>query len=125
MEESKLKKHITMVGAVQISFSLLGLLIAFVLFFALSFARSQVGDNETGKMVLGYLIIILPLVIGFLSALGLVGGIGVLAFKSWARYLVMIVSALECLVMPIGTIFGIYAIWVLSKNETKNLINKV
>lgn len=120
-----MKKHLTLVGAIQISFSILGLIGAFIVFFALSFARGQAGDDETGKMVLGYLIVSLPMLIGFLSTLGLVGGIGLLAYKPWARYLVMIVSALECLAMPFGTIYGIYALWVLSKDETYKLFNKV
>src|SRR5512133_397408 len=109
MEESKLKKHVTLVGAIQISFSMLGLLGAFVVFVALSFARSQVGDDETGRMVLGILSACVPLFIGTLSTIGLVGGIGLLAYKPWARYLVIIVSALDCLAMPFGTIYGVYA----------------
>lgn len=124
MEESKLKKHITLVGAIQISFAILGLLGAVVVFFALSFARGQVGDDETGKMVLGYLSVSLPLLIGFLSILGLVGGIGLLAYKPWARYLVIIVSALGCLNIPLGTIYGVYALWVLMKDDTIKLFAK-
>jgi hypothetical protein len=124
MEESKLKKHVTLVGAIQISFSMLGLLGAFVVFFALSFARGQVGDDEAGRMVLGILSASVPLLIGTLSTLGLVGGIGLLAYKPWARILVMIVSALDCLAMPFGTIYGVYALWVLLKDETIKLFNK-
>lgn len=124
MEESRIKKHVTLVGAIQISFSMLGLLGAFVVFVALSFARSQVGDDETGRMVLGILSGVVPLFIGSLSAMGLVAGIGLLEYKSWARYLAIIVSALDCLAMPFGTIYGVYALWVLMKDETKNLFNK-
>jgi hypothetical protein len=125
MEESKMKKHVTVVGAIQIGFSILGLIGAIVVFFALSFARGQAGDDETGKMVLLFLSISLPLLIGFLSTLGLVGGIGLLAFKPWARYLVIVVSALGCLNIPFGTIKGIYAFWVLLQDETIKLFNKV
>src|SRR5664280_1073851 len=74
----------------------------------MSFARSQVGGDETGEMVLGFLSISLPILFGFLSTLGLVGGIGLLAYKSWARYLVMVVAALGCLNIPIGTLKGVY-----------------
>jgi hypothetical protein len=125
MEESKLKKHVTLVGAIQISFSILGLIGAFVVFFALSFASGQVEDDETGRRVLGILSACVPLLIGSLSILGMVGGIGLLAYKPWARYLVIIVSGLECLAMPFGTIYGVYALWVLLKDETIKLFNKV
>jgi len=125
MEESKLKKHITLVGAIQISFSLLGLLGAFIVYFALSFARGQAGDDENARMVLGILSGSVPLFIGSLSAAGMAGGIGLLAYKSWARYLMIIVSALECLAMPFGTIYGVYALWVLMKEDTVRLFTRV
>ena len=118
-----MKKHVTLVGAIQISFSILGLIGAFIVFFALSFARSQVGDDDTGRMVLGFLSVGLPLLIGFMSTLGLVGGIGLLAYRSWARYLVIVVSALGCLNIPFGTLKGAYAFWVLMQDETIILFN--
>lgn len=124
MEESKMKKHVTVVGAIQIGFSILGLIGAFIVFFALSFAKGQAGDDDTGKMVLLFLSISVPLLIGFISALGLVGGIGLFAYKTWARYLVIVVSALGCLNVPFGTIKGVYALWVLLQDETIKLFNK-
>ena len=124
MDESKLKKHLTLVGAIQISFSLLGLLGAFIVFFSLSFAHGQAGDDENARMVLGILSATVPLVLGSISTAGLVGGIGLLAYKRWARYLMIIVAAFECLAMPFGTIFGIYALWVLMKDETIKRFNE-
>lgn len=123
MEELKMKKHVTVVGAIQIGFSILGLIGAVIVFFALTFARGQVGDDETGKTVLLFLSISLPLLIGFISTLGLVGGIGLLAYKSWARYLVIVVSALGCVNIPFGTLKGIYALWALLQDDTVKLFN--
>lgn len=118
-----MKKHVTVVGAIQIGFSILGLIAALALFFILSFAKGQVGHDETGRMVLFFLSISLPLLVGFISTLGLVGGIGLLAYKTWARYLVIVVSALGCLNIPFGTIKGVYALWVLLQDETIKLFN--
>ena len=118
-----MKKHVTVVGAIQIGFSILGLIGAVIVFFALTFARGQVGDDETGKTVLLFLSISLPLLIGFISTLGLVGGIGLLAYKSWARYLVIVVSALGCVNIPFGTLKGIYALWALLQDDTVKLFN--
>jgi O-antigen/teichoic acid export membrane protein len=118
MEDSKMKKHVTLVAAIQISFSVLGMLGAMILFFALGFARTQVGDEEVAKNVLGILIICLPGVIGMTSILGLIGGIGLFTYRSWARYLVIVVAALGCLNIPFGTAKGVYALWVLLQNET-------
>jgi hypothetical protein len=124
MEDSKMKKHVTVVGEIQIGFGVLGLIAAVALFFALNFARTQVGDDEVAGGVLKLLSISLPLLIGFLSTLGLVGGIGLFTYQSWARYLVIVVSALGCLNIPIGTLKGVYALWVLLQDETVKLFEK-
>jgi O-antigen/teichoic acid export membrane protein len=124
MEDSKMKKHVTVVGAIQIGFGVLGLIGAVAAFFALNFARSQVGDDAVANGVLKLLSISVPLLIGFLSTLGLVGGIGLFTYQSWARYLVIVVSALGCLNIPIGTLKGVYALWVLLQDETVKLFEK-
>ena len=121
MEDSKMRKHVAVVGAIQIGFAILGLIMAVVIFFVMRFARAQVQDDDTGQMVLGFLSVSLPILFGFLSTLGLVGGIGLLAYKSWARYIVMIVAALGCLNIPIGTLKGVYFLWVLLQDETIRL----
>lgn len=124
MEDSKMKKHVTVVGAIQIGFGALGLIAAVAVFFALNFARSQVGDDEVASGVLKLLSISVPLLIGFLSTLGLVGGIGLFTYQSWARYLVIVVSALGCLNIPIGTLKGVYALWVLLQDDTIKLFEQ-
>ena len=121
MEDSKMKKHVTIVGAIHIGFGILGLIGAIAVFFALNFAQGFVENEEIPKMVLKFLSLSLPLLIGFLSTLGLVGGIGLLALKSWARYLVIVVAALGCLNIPIGTLKGVYSLWVLLQDETIKL----
>jgi hypothetical protein len=124
MEESKMKKHVTVVGAIQIGFSVLGLIGAVAIFFALNFARSMAGDDETGQLVLRFLSVSLPILVGTLSTVGLVGGIGLFGFKPWARYLVIVVSALGCLNIPIGTLKGVYALWVLLQDDTVKLFEQ-
>ncbi len=121
MEDSKMKKHVTVVGAIHIGFGILGLMLAVAVFFALNFARGFVENDEVPTMVLKFLSISLPLLFGFLSTLGLVGGIGLLSFRPWARYLVIVVAALGCLNIPIGTLKGVYSLWVLLQDDTIKL----
>jgi hypothetical protein len=121
MDESKMKKHVTVVGAIQIGFGILGLIGAMVLFFVLNYAKSFVGNEEVPAMVLGFLAIGLPLLIGSMSTLGLVGGIGLLSYKNWARILVIIVAAMGCLCIPVGTLIGVYSIWALMQDDTIKL----
>jgi len=118
-----MRKHVTVVGAIHIGFGFIGLIGAMAAFFALNFARGVVGNDEIPSMVLGFLSISVPLLIGFLSTLGLVGGIGLLSLQGWARYLVMIVAAVGCLNIPIGTLKGVYSLWVLLQDETIKLFN--
>jgi hypothetical protein len=124
MEDSRMKKHVTVVGAIQIGFGVLGLIAAVAAFFALNFARTQVNGDEVAGGILRLLSISVPLLIGFLSTLGLVGGIGLFTYQSWARYLVIVVSALGCLNIPIGTLKGVYALWVLLQDDTVKLFEK-
>jgi hypothetical protein len=124
MEDSKMKKHVTVVGAIQIGIGLLSLIGAVATFFALRFAMGAAGGDDTGQMVLGFLSVSLPILILFLATLSLVGGIGLLAYKAWARYLVIVVAALGCLFIPIGTLSGVYAIWVLLQDDTVKLFQQ-
>jgi hypothetical protein len=121
MEDTKMKKHVTVVGAIHIGFGILGLILALGAFFALNFARGFVGGEEVPSMILGFLSISVPLLVGFMSTLGLIGGIGLLAYKPWARYLIIVVAALGCLNIPIGTLKGVYSLWVLLQDETVRL----
>jgi hypothetical protein len=121
MEDSRMKKHVTVVGAIHIGFGILGLIGALAVFFALHFAKTAVGGDEIPTMVLGFLSLSLPLLIGFMSTLGLIGGIGLLSYQPWARYLIIVVAALGCLNIPIGTLKGVYSLWVLLQDETIKL----
>ena len=124
MEDTKMKKHVTIVGAIHIGFGVLGLIGALAAFFALNFAKGFVEGEEIPEMVLKFLSVSVPLLIGFLSTLGLIGGIGLLSLQPWSRYLVIVVAALGCLNIPIGTLKGVYSLWVLLQDETIKLFDK-
>lgn len=125
MEESnKMKKHVTVVGAIHIGFGLLGLMAALAVFFVLRFAFGFVEGEEVPETVLKFLSVSLPVLVGFTSTLGLIGGIGLLSIQPWARYLVIIVAALGCLNIPIGTLKGVYSLWVLLQDDTIKLFER-
>ena len=124
MEDSKMRKHVVVVGAIHIGFGFIGLIGAVALFVALNFAKGFVGGEDIPEIVLRFLSVSLPLLIGFMATLGLVGGIGLLSFQSWARYLIIVVAALGCLNIPIGTLKGVYSLWVLLQDETIKLFER-
>lgn len=121
MDESTMKKHVTFVAALHIGFSIIGIFGALALFFIFRFAGSFVEDVDVANIVLHFIGIFLPFVIFFVSTIGLIGGIGLLGYKKWARIVVLIVSAADCINIPLGTIVGIYSIWALMQDESVKL----
>lgn len=119
-----MRKHVTFVAALHIGFGVLTLIGALVLFLIFGFARTQVGDDEMAMLVLGILKSVLPLILSGFGLLGILGGIGLLSYRSWARILVLVLSALSCLNVPIGTAKGVYSIWALLQDDTLDLFNE-
>jgi hypothetical protein len=124
MDESTMKKHVTLVSALQIAFSSIGIIGAFILYIVFNFAHSFVMDDEVANAVLKFFSVALPLALGTFSLIGLIGGIGLLSFQDWARVLVLIIAAIGCINIPLGTIAGVYSIWVLMQDETIKLFKR-
>ena len=124
MEDSKMKKHVTVVGAIHIGFGLLGLVAAVATFFVFTFLLGVVGNEDVPVMLFKILRVSVPILIGFNATLGLVGGIGLLSFQPWARFVVIVAAALGCLNIPIGTLKGVYSLWVLLQDDTIKLFTK-
>ncbi|MDA1256352.1 MAG: hypothetical protein O3C10_00690 [Chloroflexi bacterium] len=69
------------------------------------------GDKTAGELLF--------LAVGTLP--GVVGGVGLLKRRNWARILVLIMGALAVMAFPIGTAMGGYTFWVLLRRETVEL----
>lgn len=121
MEKRNMKQHVSFVGALHIGFGLLGLVGALAIFFGSQFLFEFVEDEPIAQNVLSFVGNSVALILVFFSSLGIIGGAGLFSFRPWARILVMIVSALNCLNVPIGTAKGIYSLWVLMQPETIEL----
>jgi len=115
-----MQKHVTAVAALQIGFGIFGVLIGLVIFFVLGTIAAFTDDPDA--------MIVLPtiatLVGGFfilLSLPAIIGGIGLLRYKNWARILILIVSVFDILNFPLGTALAIYSFWALLQDETVRL----
>jgi len=53
--------------------------------------------------------------------LDLIAAYGLFNFKSWARILAIILGIFNLFLFPIGTLLGIYTLWVMFNDETKAL----
>ena len=124
MEKKRdMKKHVTFVAALHIGFGVLGIIGTVIIFLILNFAQSFVTDVEVAEMVMVVLKVVIPLLVGLGAILGIIGGIGLFSYRRWARILIIILSAINCLNVPIGTAKGVYSIWTLLQDETIELFN--
>lgn len=56
-----------------------------------------------------------------MGAPGLIAGIGMWKYANWARILGIVLSALNLINIPFGTILGGYGLWVLLHKDTERL----
>ena len=115
-----MEKHVHLLGVLHIVFSALGLLAAIIVFVAVVGGGLISGDQEavTITMIVGTAV---GGLIGILSIPGIIGGVGLLKRKSWAKILVLIIGILNLPGIPVGTALGIYTIWVLMCEETNQV----
>jgi hypothetical protein len=114
-------KHITLAGVLNLGFGILGVLFALVLF-VIMVSAGVVSRDPQAIRILTIVAAALVALLTPISVAGIIGGIGLLKRRSWARILMLIVSVLHLLDIPLGTALGIYTIWVLIQDETKVLL---
>jgi hypothetical protein len=115
-----MKKHVTVAGALRIGMGVLGLLIAAFVFIAIVGGGLISGDRDAiaitsvvGTVIGGFF--------GLISLPNIIAGWGLIRFKPWARILTLILAALDLVNVPVGTLLGIYTIWVILQDETEKL----
>ena len=119
MKKTNMKSHVTLVAALHIGFGILTILGALATYMAINFASYFAADvDEVARTVLTYVGSVIPLIILFFGALDIFAGIALFSYQAWSRIIMLIVSAINCLNVPIGTAKGIYSIWVLMQPET-------
>jgi hypothetical protein len=117
--------HVRIVAFIQIGRALLLALGAVGAFFGMGLGAVGtllVGDLFT-SLGLGIGAIVTALVMGTLAVASGLVGLGLLAHKSWARYLTILLSLLALFNWPVGTLLGGYSLWVLFHDETKRLFS--
>lgn len=124
MEKKRnMKQQVSLVGALHVGFGILGLLGALAIYLTFHFAFEFIEEEPMVENIIAFVGNTLSLIIFFISVLGVIGGAGLFSYKPWARVLVMIVSAINCLNVPVGTAKGVYSIWVLMQPETIELFD--
>jgi hypothetical protein len=118
-----MKQHVIAVGALRIGMSVF-LLLGAALVFALLFGIGAATGERIARAVLSVVGMVVASFMALIGLPGLIGGIGLLSMQPWARILVLVVSAMDLVNIPIGTLLGIYSIWVLTHQETGRLFGE-
>jgi hypothetical protein len=116
-------QHITILGVLHIAWGLLGVLAAMIVFTTVVGGGMLSCDPEAMAItsIVGTSIAFCLLVP---CLPGLIGGIGVLKYRQWARITLLVVGFINLLLVPFGTILGIYTIWVLMNIEVKDMFER-
>jgi hypothetical protein len=114
-----MEQHVTVVGVLRIGFGALGivaaiivLLVATIVFGATVGPGVLSGDQEALRILtaigsgLGLLLSGVALLLVLLSVPGIIGGIGLLRLRPWARYLVLILAVFDLFNIPVGSNAG-------------------
>jgi hypothetical protein len=125
-----MQQHVKVLGWLHISFGILGILLGIcgLMFFGgmagVIAATDHSDSTATGMAIMGFIGVAILIISLVLSVPGLIAGIGLLNFRSWARLLAIIISALDLLHVPFGTALGIYGLWVLLSPDGEALFRR-
>lgn len=117
----RMERHVTLVAAFHIGYGVLGIVWATVIW-AVVLGMTFIPEDTEVIRIVSVITNAVAIIMFFVSIPGIVGGIGLLKRLSWARILVLVISVLHLFRIPIGTALGIYSIWVLTNEETKELL---
>lgn len=111
-----MEKHINIVGILYIILSIFSFLGAFMIFFGLRLI-GNLADDPNANMILTIIANVLSVIFVLVAVPGIIGGIGLIKRKNWARILVLILSVINLFNFPVGTVIGVYALWSLLQPE--------
>jgi hypothetical protein len=113
-------KHVTFVAVINIALGFLGIFVGLVVFGVLIGAGIISQDPEAMKITTIVGIAVASFLI-LTSIPEIIGGFGLLKRRPWARVLILVIAVLDLLFIPIGTLIGIYVLWVLLQEDTAKL----
>ena len=114
--------HVKVLGWLYIISGILGLLTAAVVVLAV-FGGGLISGDRTAITVTGIVAAVVGGLILIISAPGIIAGVGLLGHHAWARILALVLGILNLPGFPVGTLLGIYTLWVLLDSETSLLFN--
>jgi len=123
-------QHVKIIGILHIAFGALVVLAGVIVLIVMGGIAAGVGtaahtsDDYVAVPILGGIGGMVFIVCMVLGLPGIIGGIGLLQFKPWARILVIVLSVLDLFNITFGTALGIYGLWVLLNTETEQMFSR-
>ena len=118
MSARDVQQHVTILGWLYIVGHAILVTIGAFLFLLLTGIGMAVNDPEA-RLVLPVVGTALGLLLILLGLPGLLAGYGLLTARPWARVLALVIGILSLVNVPIGTVIGAYACWVLRQQPTR------
>jgi hypothetical protein len=118
--------HVKVVAVLNIAIGACGLVGALVLILVFGGAAGIAGasgdpDAAIAVPIIGIAGTALVILILALSLPAVIVGIGLFRMRPWARIGAIVLSILHLIWIPIGTIIGVYSLWVLFSKDTERL----
>jgi hypothetical protein len=120
MQGREVELHVSILGWLFVASHILFLGIGAFIFTLLTSVGVIAGDPEA----LPILSLIGSFVGGLLAVLalpGILAGYGLLRRRNWGRMLALVIGMLNLFNVPIGTVLGAYALWVLLQEQAESL----
>jgi hypothetical protein len=120
--------HVKVLGVLHIAMGALGLIGALLLVLVFGGVAGIVAadgdpDAAVAFSIIGLTGTALVIFVVALSLPGVIIGIGLVQFRSWARIGGIVLSILDLIWIPFGTILGVYGLWVLLSKDTERAFN--
>ncbi len=132
-----MEKHVTLVGILTIvyrSMAIIGAIVLFCLAYGFGYLMKFISHFDHNEMqevppevfgIIQIILISIGILILIFSIAGIIGAVGVLKKKEWGRITLLVLSFFSLLSIPLGTMLGVYGIWVLLNDETIRIFNPI
>jgi len=118
MRENTYKTHQKILGAIFIAYGVINLIGGITLLATLNIVNIFVDEPEVIQVVAIFSRLIGSILL-VTSIPAIVAGIGYIQGKTWSKNLGLVVGIIYLLFIPIGTVIGIYTIWLSSQPVIK------
>jgi hypothetical protein len=125
-----MQTHVKVLAILHIVFGSLGVLAAGFLLLLFGGIASIIGMNApddealVAMPIVGGVGLLISAFTALLSVPSIIAGVGLLSYKSWARTLTLVLSAIQLINVPIGTALGFYGFWALLSKEGADLFER-